>query len=29
MHGVDEYADVAELEALTRIYERVLELYFP
>ena len=28
MHGVDEYADVDELLALTRIYERVLELYF-
>ena len=28
MHGVDEYADVEELAALTRIYERALELYF-
>ncbi len=28
MHGVDEWADVRELEGLTRIYERVLELYF-
>jgi succinyl-diaminopimelate desuccinylase len=28
MHGVDEWADVRELEDLTRIYERVLELYF-
>jgi succinyl-diaminopimelate desuccinylase len=28
MHGVDEYAELADLEALTRIYRRVLELYF-
>jgi succinyl-diaminopimelate desuccinylase len=28
MHGVDEYAPLDELEALSRIYERVLQLYF-
>jgi succinyl-diaminopimelate desuccinylase len=28
MHSVDEYADVADLETLKRIYERVLKLYF-
>ncbi len=28
MHGVDEHADIADLEALSRIYERALELYF-
>jgi succinyl-diaminopimelate desuccinylase len=28
MHGVDEYVEIADLEALTRIYQRVLELYF-
>jgi succinyl-diaminopimelate desuccinylase len=28
MHGVDEYAEIADLEALTRIYRRTLELYF-
>jgi succinyl-diaminopimelate desuccinylase len=28
MHGIDEWADVKELEDLTAIYERVLELYF-
>ena len=28
MHGVDEHAEVADVEALTRIYERTLELYF-
>jgi succinyl-diaminopimelate desuccinylase len=28
MHAVDEYADVADLETLKRIYERVLTLYF-
>jgi len=28
MHGVDERVDVADLEALSRVYERVLELYF-
>ena len=28
MHGVDEHADLADLEALSRIYERVLDRYF-
>ena len=28
MHGVDEWADVRELDQLTSIYARVLELYF-
>jgi len=28
MHGVDEYADVADLETLSQIYERVLTRYF-
>jgi succinyl-diaminopimelate desuccinylase len=28
MHAVDEYADTGDIEALSRIYERVLELYF-
>ena len=28
MHGVDEYADLADLDALSRIYERVLQRYF-
>jgi succinyl-diaminopimelate desuccinylase len=28
MHGVDEHADLADLEALSRIYERALETYF-
>ena len=28
MHGIDEHADIADLEALARIYERTLELYF-
>ncbi len=28
MHKVDEHVPLADLEALTRIYERVLELYF-
>ena len=28
MHGVDEHADIGDLEALSRIYERTLELYF-
>jgi succinyl-diaminopimelate desuccinylase len=28
MHAVDECADVEELEALSRVYERTLELYF-
>jgi succinyl-diaminopimelate desuccinylase len=28
MHGIDEYADLADLDALSRIYERALELYF-
>ena len=28
MHGIDEHADLADLEDLTRIYERALELYF-
>jgi succinyl-diaminopimelate desuccinylase len=29
MHGVDERVPIADIERLTRIYERVLELYFP
>ena len=28
MHQVDEYAEVAEIEGLTRIYSRLLEDYF-
>ncbi len=28
MHGVDERVDIGDLEALSRIYERALELYF-
>jgi len=28
MHAVDERVPVADLEALTRVYERVMELYF-
>jgi len=28
MHGIDEHVDVADVEALVRIYVRVLELYF-
>lgn len=28
MHGVDEYAEVDEIEGLKRIYARALELYF-
>ena len=28
MHAVDEYADVSDLEELSRIYERTFELYF-
>lgn len=28
MHGIDEYADVADLEKLTQIYERILQVYF-
>ncbi len=28
MHGVDEHAEVADIEALALIYARVLELYF-
>ena len=28
MHGIDEHADISDLEALSRIYERALELYF-
>jgi succinyl-diaminopimelate desuccinylase len=28
MHGVDEFADVADLEALAQIYERILTRYF-
>ena len=28
MHGVDEYADVADLEALSQIYGRILARYF-
>ena len=28
MHGIDEHADVGDIEALARIYERVLQLYF-
>jgi succinyl-diaminopimelate desuccinylase len=29
MHGVDERVAVEDIETLTRVYERVLELYFP
>jgi succinyl-diaminopimelate desuccinylase len=29
MHGFDERASLADLETLTNIYERALELYFP
>jgi succinyl-diaminopimelate desuccinylase len=29
MHGVDERAPIEDIETLTRIYERALELYFP
>ncbi len=28
MHGIDEHVEVSDVEALTRIYERVLEAYF-
>ncbi len=28
MHGGDEHADIADLEALSRIYERILNRYF-
>lgn len=28
MHGIDEHADVKDLDDLARIYERALELYF-
>ena len=28
MHGIDEYASLDDLEALSRIYERILQLYF-
>jgi succinyl-diaminopimelate desuccinylase len=28
MHGIDEHAPLADLEALTRIYARILERYF-
>jgi len=28
MHGVDEHVEVADLEALSRVYERTLRLYF-
>jgi succinyl-diaminopimelate desuccinylase len=28
MHGIDEYAELEDLEALSRTYERALELYF-
>ncbi len=28
MHGVDEYADLADLDALSRIYEAILARYF-
>ncbi|MGD0639987.1 MAG: M20/M25/M40 family metallo-hydrolase, partial [Roseiarcus sp.] len=28
MHGVDERVPLDELEALSRVYERTLELYF-
>ncbi len=28
MHGVDEFADLADLEALSQIYERILARYF-
>ena len=28
MHGIDEHADIEDMEKLTRIYERTLELYF-
>jgi len=28
MHGVDEYADLDDLDALSRIYERILARYF-
>ena len=28
MHGVDEYADLADIEALSAIYERILRRYF-
>ncbi len=28
MHGIDEHVDVADVEALARIYQRVLERYF-
>jgi succinyl-diaminopimelate desuccinylase len=29
MHGVDERASIEDIETLTRIYQRALELYFP
>lgn len=28
MHGIDEHVDIADVEALARIYERVLQSYF-
>ena len=28
MHGVDEYADLDDLDALSRIYEAILARYF-
>jgi succinyl-diaminopimelate desuccinylase len=28
MHGIDEYASLDDLEALSRIYARILQLYF-
>ena len=28
MHGVDEHAALDDLEALSRIYERILQRYF-
>ena len=28
MHGIDEYAALDDLEALSRVYERILQLYF-
>jgi acetylornithine deacetylase/succinyl-diaminopimelate desuccinylase-like protein len=28
MHGVDEHASLADLDALTRVYERILQRYF-
>jgi len=29
MHGVDERVSIEDIETLSRIYERALELYFP